>query len=111
MRRQVALEAIAHRKHLILMNAELDGTIGPILKVHADRAGVVITNVDGDQPGVTHEPLPLRPRHRAQARVAGNIKGLHDPYRNPTTQEGFSPAMNQTGAYGDQLCRWHQDFL
>ena len=34
------------------MNAELDGTSGPILKVRADRAGVVYTNADGDQPGV-----------------------------------------------------------
>jgi predicted homoserine dehydrogenase-like protein len=49
---QVALEAIAHGKHFIMMNAELDGTLGPILKVYADRAGVVVTNVDGDQPGV-----------------------------------------------------------
>ena len=34
---RVTLEAIAHRKHVILMNAELDGTIGPILKKRADR--------------------------------------------------------------------------
>ncbi|GAH59131.1 unnamed protein product, partial [marine sediment metagenome] len=46
----VAVEAIKNRKHLILMNAELDATVGPILKVYADRAGVVITNADGDQP-------------------------------------------------------------
>ena len=49
---QVAVEAIAHRKHLILVNAELDSTVGPILKHRADRAGVVITNTDGDEPGV-----------------------------------------------------------
>ena len=33
---QVALEAIQHGKHVILMNAEVDATIGPILKVYAD---------------------------------------------------------------------------
>jgi len=27
-----SMEAIAHHKHIILMNAELDGTVGPILK-------------------------------------------------------------------------------
>ncbi|MBC7444766.1 MAG: Gfo/Idh/MocA family oxidoreductase, partial [Polaromonas sp.] len=27
---QVTLEALAHRKHVVLMNAEVDGTIGPI---------------------------------------------------------------------------------
>ena len=30
---RVALEAFKHKKHVIAMNAELDGTIGPILKV------------------------------------------------------------------------------
>ena len=34
------------------MNAELDGTLGPILKRRADAAGVVCSNSDGDQPGV-----------------------------------------------------------
>jgi predicted homoserine dehydrogenase-like protein len=48
----VVLKAIENGKHIILMNAELDATVGPILKVYADRAGVVITNADGDQPGV-----------------------------------------------------------
>ncbi len=48
---EVVLEAISYHKHVILMNAELDGTIGPILKVHADRAGVILTASDGDQPG------------------------------------------------------------
>ena len=49
----VALTAIEHGKHVILMNAELDGTVGPILKVYADQAGVILTNADGDQPGVS----------------------------------------------------------
>jgi len=44
----VILEAIKNKKHVILMNAELDATIGPILKVYADRAGVIFTNADGD---------------------------------------------------------------
>ena len=48
----VAIKALQHQKHLVLMNAELDATLGPILKVYADKAGVVVTNADGDQPGV-----------------------------------------------------------
>src|SRR3546814_10282268 len=48
----VVLRAIEHGKHVVLMNAELDATVGPILKVRADRAGVVISNTHGDQPGV-----------------------------------------------------------
>ena len=34
---RVAMEAFAHKKHVIAMNAELDGTIGPILKVTVTR--------------------------------------------------------------------------
>src|SRR5690606_13734668 len=44
--------AIEARKHVVLLNAELDGTVGPVLKAMADEAGVVYTVSDGDQPGV-----------------------------------------------------------
>ena len=40
---QVTMKAIQCQKHMVLMNAELDGTVGPILKVYADRAGVILT--------------------------------------------------------------------
>jgi predicted homoserine dehydrogenase-like protein len=48
---RVVMKAIENGKHVVLMNAELDATLGPILKVHADRAGVVLTNTDGDERG------------------------------------------------------------
>jgi predicted homoserine dehydrogenase-like protein len=87
---EVVLRAIANRKHVVLMNAELDGTIGPILKAKADAAGVILSACDGDQPGVEMnlyrfvKGLGLRPL------VCGNIKGLQDRKRNPTTQAGFA---------------------
>ena len=39
----VVLEAFKHGKHVVLMNAELDATIGPILQVYADKAGVILS--------------------------------------------------------------------
>jgi len=48
----VVLDAFQHGKHVVLVNAELDSLLGPILKEKADRAGVVVTNTDGDEPGV-----------------------------------------------------------
>ena len=36
---QVVLEAFKHGKHVVLMNAELDATIGPILQVYASGTG------------------------------------------------------------------------
>jgi predicted homoserine dehydrogenase-like protein len=92
---QVALRAIEHGKHVVLMNAEVDGTVGPILKRYADRAGVVITNADGDQPGVQMNLYRFVQGIGVKPVVCGNIKGLHDPYRNPTTQEGFARRWGQ----------------
>jgi len=92
---QVVLKAIEHRKHAILMNAELDGTIGPILKVYADRSGVVFTNADGDQPGVIMNLYRFVKGIGVKPVLCGNIKGLHDPYRNPTTQEEFARKWGQ----------------
>ncbi|HXG50488.1 MAG TPA: Gfo/Idh/MocA family oxidoreductase [candidate division Zixibacteria bacterium] len=91
----VVLRAIENRKHVIMMNAELDGTVGPILKVRADRAGVVLTNCDGDQPGVTMNLYRFVKGIGVRPVLCGNIKGLHDPYRNPTTQEGFARQWKQ----------------
>jgi predicted homoserine dehydrogenase-like protein len=92
---QVALEAIRHRKHILLMNAELDGTVGPILKVHADKASVVYTNVDGDQPGVELNLYRFVRGIGVKPVLCGNLKGLHDPYRNPTTQRSFAEKWKQ----------------
>jgi predicted homoserine dehydrogenase-like protein len=89
------MRAIAHGKHVILMNAEVDGTVGPILKTYADRAGVVLTNSDGDQPGVIMNLYRFVRALGVRPVLCGNIKGLHDPYRNPTTQEGFARTWGQ----------------
>jgi len=95
---RVTLEAIAHRKHVVLMNPEVDGTIGPILKTYADRAGVVLTSADGDQPGVMMNLYRFVRGIGVKPVLCGNIKGLHDPYRNPTTQEGFARQWGQNPA-------------
>ena len=92
---RLALEAIASRKHVVLVNAELDATLGPILKARADAAGVVISNTDGDEPGVTMnllryvETIGLRPV------LAGNIKGFLGRHRNPDTQQAFAASVGQ----------------
>jgi predicted homoserine dehydrogenase-like protein len=92
---RVVLNAFEHRKHVILVNAELDSLIGPILKVKADQAGVVLTHTDGDEPGVAMtlfrylRTLGLRPV------AAGNIKGMVDYYRTPETQQAFAERNDQ----------------
>ncbi len=93
---QVTMAAIKHRKHMVLMNAELDGTVGPILKVYADRAGVVLTGCDGDQPGVQLNLYRFVKTLGLNPLLCGNIKGLQDRYRNPTTQASFAKQWGQT---------------
>ncbi len=92
---QIIWRAIHNKKHIILMNAELDCTVGPILKVHADKMGVIYTNVDGDQPAVIMNVYRMVKGMGLKPVLCGNIKGLQDPYRNPTTQESFAKQWNQ----------------
>ena len=87
---QVALKAINNKKHTILMNAELDATLGPILKEYANREGVVVTDADGDQPGVIMNLFRFVESIGYNPVLAGNIKGLLDHYRTPETQKGFA---------------------
>jgi predicted homoserine dehydrogenase-like protein len=91
----VALSAIEHRKHVILINVELDSTLGPILKSYADRAGVVYSNTDGDEPGVAMNMIRFVRSIGLKPVVAGNLKGLYDPYRTPETQRAFAEANHQ----------------
>jgi predicted homoserine dehydrogenase-like protein len=94
----VILEAFRHDKHVVLMNAEVDGTIGPILQVYAKQHGVILSACDGDEPGLQMNlyrwvrGLGLIPR------VVGNVKGLQDPYRNPTTQKAWAERWDQNAA-------------
>ena len=89
---------VRHEFADVLVNAELDATIGPILQTYADKHGVILSACDGDEPGLQMnlyrwvKGLGLTPR------VMGNIKGLQDPYRNPSTQKGFAEKWGQNPA-------------
>jgi predicted homoserine dehydrogenase-like protein len=95
---RVALEAFSHKKDVVLLNAEIDATVGPILQVYAEKHDVILSACDGDEPGIQInlyrwvKGLGLTPR------VIGNIKGLQDPYRDPTTQKGFAEKWGQNPA-------------
>ncbi len=105
----VAMKTIENRKHIILMNAELDATVGPILKVYGDRAGVIVTNADGDQPGAMMNLLRFVKTIGYDPVLAGNIKGLQDHYRTPETQRayaahyGITPKMATSFADGTKI--------
>jgi predicted homoserine dehydrogenase-like protein len=92
---RVVLEAFDHGKHVVLVNAELDSTLGPILKAKADRAGVVFTNTDGDEPGVAMTLLRYLRSLGLRPVAGGNLKGMVDHYRTPETQRAFAEKYDQ----------------
>jgi predicted homoserine dehydrogenase-like protein len=92
---RVVLQAFDHAKPVVLVNAELDSFIGPILKVKADQAGVVVTHTDGDEPGVAMTLLRYLRSLGLRPVAAGNLKGMVDYYRNPDTQRGFAEKNDQ----------------
>ncbi len=95
---RIVLEAFKHGKDVVLMNAEIDATLGPILQTYAAKYGVILSACEGDEPGLQMNlyrwvrGLGLIPR------VMGNVKGLQDPYRTPTTQKGFAEQWGQNPA-------------
>src|SRR5690606_3380956 len=56
---------------------------------------VIYSFMDGDQPAVQMNLFRFVKGIGVTPVLCGNIKGLHDPYRNPTTQEAFARRWGQ----------------
>src|SRR5438067_134382 len=95
---QVILEAFANKKSVVLMNAEVDATIGPILRVYAKKHGQILSACEGDEPGVQMNLFRWVKGLGLIPRAMVNVKGLQDPYRNPTTQKGWAEKWGQNAA-------------
>jgi predicted homoserine dehydrogenase-like protein len=95
---QVILEAFVHKKSVVLMNAEVDATIGPILRVYAKQHGQILSACEGDEPGVQMNLFRWVKGLGLIPRAMVNVKGLQDPYRNPTTQRGWAERWGQNAA-------------
>jgi predicted homoserine dehydrogenase-like protein len=91
---QAAMLALENGKH-VLLNAELDSTVGPALKRHGDRAGVVVSACDGDQPGTEMNLYRFVKGMGMVPLMCGNIKALLDVRRTPETQRGFAEKWRQ----------------
>lgn len=87
---RVTMAGIEAGKHIVLVNAELDATLGPILKTYADAKGVVLTDTDGDQPGVLMNLKRQVEMWGMRPLLLGNMKSLLDHYRTPETQAEFA---------------------
>ena len=106
---RVALAAIENRKHIVAANPECQATVGPLIKHHADQAGVVYSDIDGDQPGLLMKLYDYCTGNGLQAVVAGNCKGVLKRYATPATQQayaqenGISPWIATAAADGTKI--------
>lgn len=85
---KIALEALIAKKQLVLLNVEIDITIGPLMHKLYQSAGLVYTGSDGDEPAATTELFEFAKSMGMEVLVAG--KGKNNKLRigaNPDTAQ------------------------
>jgi predicted homoserine dehydrogenase-like protein len=87
------LAAIQSRKHVVVMNAELDATIGCYLAERARQQGVIYSYADGDQPGVLMRILEWVELHGFEIVAAVNCKGFLDVRATPESSLQWASRM------------------
>ena len=85
---RVAYEAIQERKHVVMLNAETDATIGAILARMARSAGVVYTGSAGDEPAAIMELYDFARSMGFEVVLAG--KGKNNPLDLTATPESVA---------------------
>lgn len=76
--------ALENKKHLVLMNSEIDLIFGPYFKKLAQKNDVICTSCEGDQYSVIQHLINKVRFWGMEIVMAGNIKGYLDRYSNPT---------------------------
>lgn len=87
------LAAIQAIKHVVVMNAELDATIGCYLAERARQQGVIYGYADGDQPGVLMRILEWVELHGFEIVAAVNCKGFLDVRATPESSQEWANRM------------------
>lgn len=83
----VAMDAVDHKKHIVMMSVESDVTVGPILRRFAENAGVVYSLAAGDEPAAIVELYRFADSLGFEVVAAG--KGKNNPlniYSTPETE-------------------------
>ncbi len=94
---RVAYDAIQEGKHVVMLNAETDVTVGAVLGRMARSAGVIYTGSAGDEPGVIMDLYDFARSLGFEVVVAG--KGKNNPLDTTATpdsvaEEAESKRMN-----------------
>ena len=108
-RRSCRLAAIDKGKHLCHMNAEVDGTVGPILRRTAD-GGCGADRLRRRPAGSADEPGPVRSGNRPEATglrqhqgPAGPLSDARPPRRGSPSKWGQDPHMVTSFADGTKI--------
>ena len=77
---KACITALKKKIHVVLMNAEADVLLGPLLHLMASQNGVLITSDAGDQHGVIMRMIEEISMWGFRIVMAGNIKGFLNRY-------------------------------
>ena len=94
---EIAMDAIYHKKHIVMMNVECDVTIGSILRKIAEDAGVVYSLAAGDEPAAIIELYRFANALGFEIIAAG--KGKNNPlniYSTPDTEREKADARKMS---------------
>lgn len=83
----VALEAMRHGKHVVMLSVEADITVGRHLRQEARKAGVVYTGAAGDEPAATVEIIGFAQALGLDIVAAG--KGKNNPLDFNATPDDY----------------------
>ncbi|MCM3031062.1 MULTISPECIES: SAF domain-containing protein [unclassified Niallia] len=93
----VSLEALRSKKHIVLLNVEVDITIGSIMYQMFSNAGLIYTGSAGDEPAATLELYEFAKTMGLEVLVAG--KGKNNPFNplsNPDTAAAEAKSKNMS---------------
>lgn len=83
---KIALDCLIAKKHLVLLNVEVDITVGPLMNKLYQSAGLVYTGSDGDEPAATTELFEFAKSMGMEVVVAGKGKNNKINFEaNPTS--------------------------
>jgi predicted homoserine dehydrogenase-like protein len=103
------MAALRQGIHVVLMNAEVDCLLGPLLHRLAKASGARVTSDAGDQHGVLMRMIEEIQVWGFEIVMAGNIKGFLDRYATPTSiadeakKRNLSPVMCASYTDGTKL--------
>ncbi len=100
---EYCLLALKNHAHVVLMNAEVDLALGPLLQSRAYTEGLIVTSDAGDQHGVLATMIQEANIMGFDIVQAGNIKGFLD---RSATPESILPEAEKRNLSAVQCCAY-----